>query len=335
MADLPLHPRTVSVGGATFDLFVRMEKKFMSKAEANNICFMLGGKIPVKEIIETCGGGASNTSVGLSRLGCQAAFCGIVGNDQWGNRLLENLTNENVDTSCATVVEGETSSSSIILSVGSGERTILYNAGTNAHLRTVTFDREKASHCDWIYLNHLPGDSHMIQGHLSEILEQNNHPTGLTWNPGGHQIEAGIVSPQNIRLLKHASILLLNKEEAISFTREPSVEGAIKALLEAGVRTIFVTDGPNGAIAADRLHFYRCPVIGDSPIVDTTGAGDAFGVGVSWAILRGMDLPNALRAGTINATSVLGTLGAQAGLLTDIEMQKRLQSVQLDVRMGR
>jgi malate dehydrogenase (oxaloacetate-decarboxylating) len=44
----------------------------------------VGHKVKVREVVESCGGGANNTAVGLARLGCNAAFCGVVGDDQWG-----------------------------------------------------------------------------------------------------------------------------------------------------------------------------------------------------------------------------------------------------------
>ncbi|MDD4319455.1 MAG: carbohydrate kinase family protein [Candidatus Peribacteraceae bacterium] len=327
------HPRTLSVGGITFDLFVRTDGSHVRIDRENHALELpLGAKVRVDEIIEMCGGGASNTSVGFARLGCDAGFCGVVGSDQWGERLLENLQRQGVDTRSATVVEGENSSSSIILSVSSGERVILYNAGTNAHLHRTTFDHERAKRSEWIYLNHLQEDSIVIQDDLIGILEHTVRPIGFTWNPGGAQIEAGIASPDNHRLLAHTTVLLLNKEESLAFTGEETMEAALASCRKKGARIVCITDGENGVLAGDAAHLYRCPVLEEVPVIDTTGAGDGFGVGVSWAILHGLDLPNALRAGTINATSVLGSLGAQAGLLTDIEMQNRLRSVHLDVQ---
>jgi len=335
----PAHhrPPTISIGGATYDLFVRTDNQFLASGQdGKTLNLPIGAKIRVLDVIETCGGGASNTAVGLARLGCDAAFTGVVGNDQWGEKLLGNLLHEHVDTRWATVVEGETSSFSIILSVSSGERIILYDPGTNAHLHTFTFDREEMARRDWIYLNHLQEDSIVIQDDLFDVLaRKGEHTIGLTWNPGGFQVEAGIDSDENKNLLAHTSILLVNKEEALAFTRRRNVDDALNCLLRGGAKNVFVTDGGDGATAGDAKTVYHCPSMAASSVIDTTGAGDAFGVGVTWAALRGLDLPTMLRAGTINATSVLGVIGAQPGLLTDIEMQQRLQSAPLDVRVVR
>jgi sugar/nucleoside kinase (ribokinase family) len=45
------------------------------------------------------------------------------------------------------------------------------------------------------------------------------------------------------------------------------------------------------------------------PIVDTTGAGDAFAAGVFAGLVRGADLPRALRMGSIVAGEIITRIG--------------------------
>ena len=320
----------MSIGGATYDLFVRTDKQLVHECkEVRSLALPLGEKVQVKEVIETCGGGASNTAVGLARLGCSAGFCGVIGSDQWGEKLLENLKSEGVDVECATVVENEVSSFSIILSSGGGERVILYTPGTNTHLHDANFGKETASAVDWVVLNHIQEGSCVIQDDLIDILAAEGNPR-FTWNPGGCQIDAGITEPNNRKLLAHTDLLLLNKEEAMRFLQADSPEQAIRTAVEIGTKNICVTDGKNGTIASDGKQLFSCSIL-NTETVDTTGAGDAFDTGMTWALLTGKDLPTALKAGTINAASVVGAIGAQAGLLTDSEIHRKLQSVDLDV----
>jgi sugar/nucleoside kinase (ribokinase family) len=250
--------------------------------------------------------------------------------DQWGQKLLSNFQKEGVDTRCATIVEGEVSSFSLILSASSGERTILYEPGTNEHLHDANFSKETLTQMDWVYLNHIQEHSNVIQDDIIEILTKKG-VVHFTWNPGGHQIDAGTQEENNSKLLAQTDLLLLNKEEALRFTGEKGIKDAIKHLKDLGVRIVCVTDGGNGTTASDGTALYHCPVASDVQVVDTTGAGDAFGIGATWALLQGMDLPNALRAGTINAASVISALGAQAGLLTETKMHERLKSAPIKV----
>lgn len=317
-------PRTLSIGGATYDLFVRTGvSHLVDEGAKKELRLPLGAKIHVEGVIETCGGGASNTSVGLARLGCDAGFCGVIGSDQWGQRLLENFRKEGVDASAVTEVEGEMTSFSLILSATSGERVILYETGTNQHMHDAVFDKAAAYSCDWIFLNHIHDRSCIIEDDLIEIVSKDGGP-GLSWNPGGCHLKKGLDDADTKAVLAVTDLLFLNKEEALQFTGYSTVEDAIKALLKTGVQVVCITDGKNGVTASDGNKLYRCPVIEGSEIIDTTGAGDAFGSGVTWGKLQGLSLPEMLRAGTINATSVLGSFGAQAGLLKDTQIRTRL-----------
>lgn len=324
--------KTLSIGGATYDLFVRTGTSHVD-ATGYELRLPLGAKIPLEGVIETCGGGAANTSVGLKRLGCDASFCGIVGSDQWGERLLKNFAHEGVDTTPATIIEGEMTSFSLILSAGSGERVILYESGTNSHMHDAVFDKSKAFACDWIFLNHIHDRSCIIEDDLLEILGKPN-PPGLSWNPGGCHIKKGIADAGVKALLAKASILFVNKEEALAFTGAPDVLTALKMLIATGVEIVCITDGSRGVTASDGSKLYHCAGDSSAAIVDTTGAGDAFGTGVTWAKIQGYALPEMLRAGTINAKSVLNSFGAQQSLLTDTEMHTLMDRTPLPVEVS-
>lgn len=319
-------PRTLSIGGATYDLFLTMGTAFTGE----DIVLHAGAKTKVERVTETCGGGACNTSVGLARLGCGASFCGVVGADQWGERLMKTMESEHVAVDSATIVEGETSSFSIIMNLPNGERTILYTPGANEHLHDVTFDIARLQTVDCVYLNHLSDTSCMIEDDIIATLKTQTG-TRLTWNPGGCQIARGIHDASTKHLLEHTTLLLLNKEEALAFSGQASVHDALSLLIEAGCAHVCITDGKHGTIASDRKRTYQCPTVDSARIVDTTGAGDAFGVGATWALLMGHELPTALIAGTLNATHVLGEIGAQRGLLTKVAMEVLLHDPQIRV----
>jgi ribokinase len=322
--------KTMSIGGSTYDLFVRTEHDLVSLCtDREVIALPLGSKIRVNNVIETCGGGAANTAVGLSRLGCDAHISSVIGSDQWGEALLKTLIQEGVYTDALTQVDRECSSFSIILSASSGERAILYEPGTNAHLHDATFDRQMASTMDWVYLNHIQEGSCIIQDDIIDILTQ-SESIRLTWNPGGCQFDMGINEKHMKALLERTTLLILNTEEARRFAHVDSDMDAIDTFLSTGVKIVCITNGKYGAMASDGNTIYHCGAVkGDS--TDTTGAGDAFGTGMTWALLHDMDIPTALKAGTCNASHVLTAIGSQTGLLREDEMKNRLKSIKLAI----
>lgn len=322
--------KTMSIGGATFDLFVVADHGVIHKNEKSHAFTLpLGAKIRVEEVIRASGGGAHNTSVGLARLGCDASYCGVIGDDPWGEAILQNCAKEKVDTAHVTVVENEATDFSIILTARSGERVILKHPGTSKHLQDATFARDAAAEVDWIYLNSIQEEACQIEDDVIRILTDIPHAK-LTWNPGGCQIEMGTRRGGIQNMLRQTDLLLLNREEALEFTKEPDVLSAMKHLLSLGADVVCVTNGSEGVMACDGETVYHC-LPGDCPVVDTTGAGDAFGTGATWALLTGKNLPTALRAGTINAMSVVGSVGAQPGLLTLPAMERRLRDSDVTV----
>lgn len=322
--------RTLSIGGATFDLFVRTDPSVIQETKgARAFTLPLGEKMRIDDVTGTFGGGAANTAVGLARLGCTAGFCGPIGTDQWGEAIRCNLQEAGVNLTQATFVEGEASSFSLILSAENGERTILTHKGIDRHLSDPTLDLEGALNADGIYVTSIHDDSREITDDIAELLLA-LPDIHLTWNPGGSQITAGMTEKNATLLLPTVDLLLLNKEEVLTFTGRTDVLDALKALLQAGVHHIAVTDGAQGVTATDGTRLIRCPSL-RNPVLDTTGAGDAFGTGTTWSILQGKDLPEALIAGTINAASVVGSIGAQAGLLTETQIRQRLAKTDLSV----
>ena len=82
-----------------------------------------------------------------------------------------------------------------------------------------------------------------------------------------------------------------------------------------GSKQVVITDGPAGAYSHDGGKYWYMPTM-EAPVVERTGAGDAFGSGFMGAMLTGKPVEECLKWGACNSASVLGYVGPQAGLLT-------------------
>ena len=78
-------------------------------------------------------------------------------------------------------------------------------------------------------------------------------------------------------------------------------ELAATALLARGVGAVVITLGENGVYYKDHSRSLHQPVISAGPVVETTGAGDAFNGGFAVALSEGQDIPAALRFGCATA----------------------------------
>lgn len=94
----------------------------------------------------------------------------------------------------------------------------------------------------------------------------------------------------------------------IKVTGPESAEQAARALMDLGVGAVIVTLGENGALFVSRQHCIHVPAITAGPVVETTGAGDAFNGGFAAALARRIDPVQAVRFG--NATAALSVTRA-------------------------
>ncbi len=95
--------------------------------------------------------------------------------------------------------------------------------------------------------------------------------------------------------------------------------------MELGPRIVVVTDGSNGACCFDGMNVYFQEIF-DVPVLEKTGSGDAFACGFLAALMNGLSVKDALRWGSANAGSVVGKIGAQAGLMKKNEIIKFLKN---------
>jgi sugar/nucleoside kinase (ribokinase family) len=351
-----------SIGGATFDIFVQpADQKIMTletpEAREKYLCLEHGGKVQIKQVIETFGGGGTNTSIAFSRMGFDASYVGMIGSE-YGDRVIANLLDNGVDTKYVAETKRDKTAFSNIINTFDGDRTVLAYAGANQYFSAKDLPMDELAEADWIFLNHLASDNTDVPAALIKLLKA-NPKIKLAWNPGHEQLTQGLKKWSN--LLAHTEILFVNKHEASLFARmkytpadsksdfpnchihdvkkflppyAADVSGIMLEILKYGVKNVVITDGVKGAQATDGKSVYFCPVTSKSR-VDTLGAGDAFASGFTSALVTGKNLKTALIYGSLNAHSVVNTYGAQAGLLTISELNKAFQATHLCVTSTR
>ena len=111
----------------------------------------------------------------------------------------------------------------------------------------------------------------------------------------------------------------------IAVTDRDSARRAAEALLALGVRrAAIVTLGGDGALALDAEGARHVPAMKAGPVVDTTGAGDAFNGGFACALAEGRDLDDALRFATAVAALSVTKHGTAASMPARAEVEALL-----------
>jgi sugar/nucleoside kinase (ribokinase family) len=313
----------VTIGDAFEDVFVEPDLKVSSDrvlASGRGISFEFGEKVPLKSVNYDIGGSACNTAVGFSRLGFKTGIVSLLGDDTPKDKVLDCLGEENVSTDNLIISKTLQTGFSVIFNID-GERTIFVYHAVKEY-SALKIKKSLKSH--WFYLAPLGEKSDPIENRLIREVAEND--SKIAWNPSASQISKGVSHFRH--LLKCVSVLFLNKEEAIKFVDfpvRPRTDEVMEKLYQYGPKIVVVTAGKEGASAYDGKKFYHV----DSHSVqvkDSTGAGDAFAVGFLGRLINEdwkTEIPaeiidEALEWGIKNSTSVIQSIGAQRGLLSDL-----------------
>jgi sugar/nucleoside kinase (ribokinase family) len=319
------------VGTATEDVFVKVpEAKLIKFADADHettyLALEYGGKFSVENLFLSVGGGSTNTAAGLARMGLRTAAVAKIGEDEEGSRVVARLQSLGIDTSRFIRTAEWFTGLSVILTGFTGDRTILTYRGASSELTEEEVPWDLLQEAPWLFVGSMAGRSAPLFMKLAEFAGR--HGLKLALNPGGHQLKLGW---QALRpALEHCTVLFVNKQEAYKLTgvqprRGTEDEDEVFGYLhEAGCRMVFITAGSAGSEASDGRERHVLPAY-KARAVSTVGAGDAFASGALTALIRGHDIPTAMRIGSLNAGSVVQAYGATEGLLTWEEALRQVE----------
>lgn len=325
--------------------------------------FESGEKIEVENVLYFTGGGSTNSAVSFKRLGFDTTcFCKI-GTDQAGKAIWSDLKKESINVSHIALFKKHSTGTSFIINSLKNERTIFAYRGANGFLEKneIPFDQIKKN--DQLYITSLSYNSAQLLPEIVEFASKNKVPVAI--NPGISQLAKG--TKKLLGSLKFIDILILNSFEAEQFMialvkenrnygkafqgeceqkfcksekREPrlldspfiyenfffSVRNFFKETLKMGPKIVVITDGASGVYAATKKEILFHPSL-KTEVVNTVGAGDAFGSCFVASLLHGYSIEQALKYGNINSASVLSSIGAKTGLLTLEQITERAKKV--------
>ena len=232
------------------------------------------------------GGVGRNIAHDLRLLGLEVSLVTALGDDAYGAQLLQSCEALGIDMSMSRVIPGQRSS------------TYLYVTDEKGEMQTAVADMEvtEALRPELLapFLARISAaDAVMIDGNLpAETLRYiAEHCAAPIYADPVSTVKAlrfSAILPR-LRAIKPNAL----EAEALSGEHDPAC--AARALLAKGVKRVFVSLSAEGMLAAEGERLLRLPCC-VSPVVNTTGAGDAAMAALLWAELRGFDLEQTARA---------------------------------------
>ena len=279
--------RIFVVGSLNMDLCI--ESPYMPKA---------GETITGSGFITNGGGKGANQTVAAAKLGGMVRMCGVVGNDSFGQVLVNNLSLVGADTSHIRISNDAPTGIAVIV-ITDGNNRIILDKGANALLSEKDVDEflSEASAGD-IYLTQLENPIDVI-GYGLTVAKEKGMLTILNPAPANKEI---------LRFLPFVDLITPNETELEIF-------GGKDELFSQGVKTIVTTLGAEGYEIANKCGAKKYPCIKVN-VADTTAAGDTLCGGLSVGLAAGKSLEEACAFGSKAATIACTKKGAQSSIPT-------------------
>jgi len=253
----------------------------------------------------TPGGKGANQAVAVARLGYPVQMVGAVGDDVFGQTLLDNLTQAGVGTAAVARVSGPSGVAPILVA-DRGENSIVVVPGANGKVDRALIDAQAdLIRSAGMVLCQLELPISTVT-HLLALCSEAAVPVMLDPAPAAALHES---------VWKHVAWFTPNETEAAFYLGEdlPPEDGA-KRLLARGVGGVVLKRGSEGAYVAiaggesDWVPSFRVDA------VDTVAAGDCFNGAFAVALLAGRDPWAAARFAAAAAAISVTRRGAQASM---------------------
>lgn len=351
--------KVFTIGSATQDIIIEYQEGMQisfNKTGTPYIAWPEGSKIEAQKLHYASGGGATNSAASFAQLKCTTSCFFKVGDDAAGKAIREDIAQRGINIHHAVSKEEETGTSFIFPS-SKKDRIVFSHRGANQTITKTDIPEKLFGEYDCLYITSLTNKAADILPHITYQAQKRIDKTGIkvAVNPGKSQLM------QNISPLKAAlayiDVLILNTEEMKRFMHSLksrhfkstgigivpngpllmqsilsfsditfTLQEYFKEIFSYNVKRIVVTDGKNGVYVATKDTIYFHPAL-QIELVNSLGAGDAFGSCFVASLLLGKKIEDAIRYGILNASSVIMHHDAKSGLLTQPELNQFLQTL--------
>jgi ribokinase len=257
------------------------------------------------------GGKGANQAVAAARLGYPVQMVGMVGEDVFGQVLVDNLARAGVQTAAVEPVSGPSGVAPILVSE-SGENSIVVVPGANGKMDCAAVDRHAA----------LIRSAGLVLCQLELPLETVNHTIALCAEAGVPvMLDPAPAAPLPDAVFPRIAWFTPNETEtAIYIGNSSSPEDAAHRLLDKGLKGVVLKRGSEGAYVAQAGG--KAAWVKSFPVkaVDTVAAGDCFNGAFAVALLEGNDPWAAARFAAAAAAISVTRRGAQASMPSRAEV---------------
>jgi len=259
------------------------------------------------------GGSASNTAVGLSKLGAIVTLMSVVGDDELGSLSIKKIINygiyslitrSSVDkTGIAAVIISEKNDSDGNTSIN---RTMLIYPGVSAHQEYYNVDNEAIIDHKVIFSEgYLWGSASTKIKELFSIAKKNNSLTAFTF---GDKYVVSAHRKEFLEFIKNIDIVFTDDDQLFELYQEKDLE-SITPKLQANNNITVITMADKGAYVVTPNERKHIPISEAKDIIDVTGAGDQFAAGFLYGYINDKSIEECGKLASLKAAEIIQKIG--------------------------
>ncbi len=270
------------------------------------------------------GGSPGNIARYLAQLGIPTRILSKVGNDIIGERIIDKLSQNGVDTKYIQI-DNFFGTTLVFVQKTPGSPDFFVLRGADRFLELPSEDIFQGIKI--LHLSCWPiSFSETFEKTISIVEKAINSGISMSFDPNCRDkiFECGKITKDRINyILKHTTYSKPSLDDAIAifgdvdYPLEDAVRYYIGEFHKVGVKNVVLTAGKYGAYASDGAEIVHIPSYAKI-VVDATGAGDGFWTGMYYGILNGKDFVQSCIIGSKVAAYILGFVGADVELNKDI-----------------
>lgn len=227
------------------------------------------------------GGAPANVAAAIAALGGKALMSAKVGNDPFGDHLIQVMKEVGIDTKYVLQDPHYLTTLAFVSLMNNGERDFYFNRGADGMLSETEVNNIDLYEIGILHFGSatgfLPGP--LQQSYLTILSKAKENNLLISFDPNYRELLFGKNKDEFIKrswdFIAEADFIKLSDEEALMITATQNVSDAMDSLCKKTKAVITITIGKEGTLLGIRGKQTRVPSIDIIPI-DTTGAGDAF-----------------------------------------------------------
>jgi sugar/nucleoside kinase (ribokinase family) len=309
----------LGIGNAIVDVIARAEDDFLVAQGMHKGTMALIDQARAEKIyqamgpaVESSGGSAANTIVGVASFGGHAAFVGKVKDDELGRAFAHDIRAARVAFDTRPAGDGPSTARCYIMVTPDGERTMNTFLGAAQDLKPADIDEAKVASAALIYLEGYLWDPPQAKEAFikaAAIAHKAARRVALTLS------DAFCVDRYRAEFLAlirkgTVDIVFANEHELHSLYETADFDTAVKAL-RGDAKLAVITRSEKGCVVVTRKTVEAVQAMPIDRVVDVTGAGDLFAAGFLVGLARGKDHRTAARLGALAAAEVIQHIGAR------------------------